>query len=135
MKNETVGSYIVKARVDGRGGARVFGLSPELTKKFIGKSFTLGNKSYKVTTDGRINIPKAVMNKYGILGTDGRRRVSITWTSQWNRKKEVTYAGFINKPLAKDKNRSPNWRITKPRKITKRGLKPADGVDYNWSHT
>lgn len=135
MTSDKVGTYIVKARNDGRGGARVFGLNPELTKKFIGKQFQIGNKSYKVTTDGRINIPKSIMNKYGIMGNDGRRRVSITWSSQWNRKKEVTYAGFVNKPLAKDKNRTPNWKVTKPRKTTKRGLKPSDGVDYNWSPT
>lgn len=128
------GSFIVKARVDGRGGARVFGLKPELTKHFIGNVFRIGGKDIKVTTDGRINIPKVIMDKHGITGTDGRKRISITYSSNTNRAGKQTFGGFVNKPLAKDKNRSNNWRTMTPRKKTKRGLKPKDSPDYNWSH-
>lgn len=129
------GSFIVKARVDGRGGARVFGLNPELTKSFIGKTFNIGGKNLKVTTDGRVNIPKKIMNEYGITGNDGRKRVTITYSSKIDRASKRSYAGFVNKPLAKDKNRSNNWKTATPRKKTVRGLKPKDSPDYNWSPT
>lgn len=133
MNAEKVGYYIVKARVDGRGGARVFGLKPELTKHFIGNLLNIGGKDYKVTTDGRVNIPRAIMDKYGVLGNDKRRRIVITYASKTDRQGKRTFAGYVSKPLAKDKNRASNWKVAYPRKKTDRALKPADSGDYNWS--
>lgn len=131
---EKVGSYIIKARSDGRGGARPFGLKPQVSKHFIGSMFNLGGKQYKVTTDGRINIPKKVMNDLGITGDDGRKRITMTFASSPDQARdEKTFGMFANKPLAKDKNRPNNWKVVMPRQDTKRGLKPKDGVDYNWS--
>ena len=94
----------------------------------------IGGKNLIVTTDGIVNIPKKIMNEFGIIRKDGRQRVTFTFTSQTGRDKKQTFAGFVNKPLSKDKNRSNGWRTLSPRKNTKRGLKPSDGRDYNWSH-
>lgn len=129
-----MGSYIVRARIDGRGGGRVFGLIPKLSKHFIGKMFRIGDTDIPVTTDGRINIPKEIMDRHGILGVDGRKRITITYSSNTNREGDMTYGAFVNKPLSKDKNRDNNWRTVTLRKKTKRGLKPKDSPDYNWSH-
>lgn len=129
-----MGSFIVTARSDGRGGSRPFGVEPKKSESFIGKLFNIGGRDIKVTTDGRLNIPKKIMDSFGITGKDGRKRITITYTSTGKMPgKERKYAGFINKPLAKDKNRKNGWKVTQPRLKTKRGLKSADSGDYNWS--
>lgn len=127
------GTFIIAARNDGRGGVRVFGLSPQASKGMVGKSFHIGDKVIKITTDGRINIPKSIMNDYGITGNDGRKRVTISFSSTSKRKGERRFAGYINKPLARDKNRKNGWKVISPRKKTDRALKPSDSRDYNWS--
>lgn len=131
------GSFIVRQRSDGRGGARPFGLEVGIGQSFVGKYFNIGGKNVKVTTDGRLNISKAIMEKHGIIGKDGRKRVTITYASTESRsgKEKRKYAGFIHKPLAKDKNRKNGWKVTMPRQKTKRGLKPAESGDYTWSPT
>lgn len=133
MIKEKVGSYIAVSRIDGRAGARVFGLKPSMAKQFKGTLFRVGDALIPVQSDGRINIPKDVMNAIGTTGTDGRKRVTITYTSATERDGTRKFSAFINKPLAKDKNRKTGWKVTKPRQKTKRGLKPSDSGDYTWS--
>ena len=70
---------IVVARKDGRGGIKPFGT---YSKRQKGAKVEIGKKQYKVTSDGRVNIPKKVMNELGIMGNDGRMRVAIDFTSK-----------------------------------------------------
>ena len=65
---------IVVARKDGRGGIKPFG---KYGKKQAGSMVKIGDKDYKVTKDGRVNIPKKYMEKYGITGDDGRKRIAL----------------------------------------------------------
>lgn len=69
--------FLVVARADGRGGFRPFGT---YSARQAGASVKIGARSFKVGVDGRVNIPKSIMDEYGIIGADGRRRVSIQFS-------------------------------------------------------
>ena len=76
---------IVRARAkDGRGGIRPFGTygKHQWRKGKGGAWVEIGRKRYKVTTDGRVNIPKKIMDKWGITGEDGRKRIAIDFSSK-----------------------------------------------------
>src|SRR5690606_41053304 len=73
--------YIVRARSDGRAGMPMFGLSGPRAKSFAGQTVYIGDREVTVGRDGRINIPKDIMETYGVVGDDGRRRVSINFAS------------------------------------------------------
>ena len=66
--------YIVRARSDGRAGMPMFGLSTKQAKSFAGQKVHIGDREVTVGRDGRINIPKDIMETYGVVGDDGRRR-------------------------------------------------------------
>ena len=67
--------YIVRARADGRAGMPMFGLSTKQAKSFAGQKVHIGHRVLTVGRDGRINIPRDIMNTYGVKGADGRQRV------------------------------------------------------------
>jgi len=73
--------YIVRARSDGRAGMPMFGLSGPRAKSFAGQTVHIGDRKVTVGRDGRINIPKDIMETYGVVGDDGRRRLSINFAS------------------------------------------------------
>ena len=73
--------YIVRARADGRAGMPMFGLSTKQAKSFAGQKVHIGDRVLTVGRDGRINIPRDIMNTYGVKGADGRQRLSITFAS------------------------------------------------------
>ena len=127
---------IVVARNDGRGGIKPFGT---YSKQQAGAKVYIGEKSYTVTKDGRVNIPKSIMDK-GIKGSDGRMRISIGFRTdsvqfasldRWKSVKSV-----IVKPDKADKNALQGSKISKF-KLNRKGkdedLKPLDTKDYNWS--
>lgn len=76
---------IVRARTDGRGGIKPFGTYSKHQK---GAKVQIGKKQYKVSSDGRVNIPKKVMNEFGIMGEDGRMRVAIDFASKQSTSKK-----------------------------------------------
>lgn len=126
---------IVVARSDGRGGIIPYGT---FSKNQAGAKVQIGEKQYTVTRDGRINIPKAVMNR-GIKGSDGRMRIGIGFASEkgidgWKELKSV-----IVKPDANDKNAKHGERISKfdlqrNKKEKTKDLVPRDTPDYTWSN-
>lgn len=69
----------VVAKTDGRGQVRPFG---KYNKDQAGAMVKIGNKEYKVTSTGRVNIPKKIMEKYGEKGNDGRNRIHIKFATK-----------------------------------------------------
>lgn len=77
----------ITARSDGRGGAfvckeykdakGVIHSAAERSREKAGEKVSIGDFHATVTSDGRINIPKRVMDKYGAIGKDGRRQVDV----------------------------------------------------------
>ena len=81
---------IVRARKDGRGGIKPFGkyTKRQWEKGKGGAWVEIGKKKYKVTSDGRVNIPKKIMNEFGVTGKDGRKRVAIDFASKQSTSKK-----------------------------------------------
>lgn len=124
-------TYIVRERADGRGGLRPFN---SYTSGQKGAKVLIGDKRYTVTSDGRVNIPKSVMQKYGIKGDDGRLRVAMTFTTPKLQNKD----GW-KKPVAKVTTPPLEYKNADQGSVIKKGyisiktLKPSDGSDFNWS--
>lgn len=77
----------VVAKTDGRGQIRPFGTYKGTSKKTgsinqTGALVRIGDKDYKVTSSGRVNIPKKIMEKYGTKGDDGRNRIEIKFATK-----------------------------------------------------
>jgi hypothetical protein len=63
--------YVV-ADSAGRGHIKMFGsFGPEQR----GETVLIGGKTYSVTSDGRVSIPKSVMNAYGVNNENGRKTI------------------------------------------------------------
>lgn len=124
--------FIVEARSDGRGGIRPFNA---YTKKEAGATVHIGDKQYKVTKDGRVNIPKSIFDKYGVIGDNGRKRIGIQFATDKNEGKDrwkTTKAKIITPP-SEHKN-AKTYDIVKVKgESKKRGLVPSDSPDFNWS--
>lgn len=123
-------TFIVKARSDGRGGIKPFNT---YNKMQAGAYVTIGDTKIKVTSDGRVNIPKVVMDKYGIAGDDGRKRIGITFTTKGGKEGWKDVKAMVLTPQDKDKNGKQGNTI---KKAGMKGgvLKPSDGSDYTWSN-
>ena len=103
--------YIVRQNADkhaknglGRGSIAPFA---KYTKRQAGAMVDIGGKKYKVTTDGRLNIPKKIMEKYGVMGDDGRNRIVIDFSTKPSTKKSIHWksvATFISEPHHQSKN-------------------------------
>lgn len=125
-------SFIVEQRIDGRGGIRPFGT---YTGTAQGAKVNIGNKWLTVTKDGRVNIPKSVFEKSGVMGADGRRRIEITFAT----KKDIEGGsgeqvfGMVSRP--KDKYGLSKTGDVIPKKDLSDvdALEPSDGADANWS--
>ena len=70
-------NFYVTQRSDGRGGIRPFG---NYSKGQAGAEVKIGEQIYKVTTDGRVNIPKSIMEKYGV-GEPGKKSIGISFSA------------------------------------------------------
>jgi len=121
-------SFIVRERNDGRGGIRPFN---HYTPRMKGSIVKIGTREYKVTSDGRVNIPASLMKQYGIKGDDGRLRIGILFKSEEGTKGRYVYAQIM-KPDESVKNYEQGRVIPKPY-ITSNRLRPSDAPDYNWS--
>ena len=127
-------SFIVRAKSDGRGMIRPFGT---YSKAQGGSTLKIGNKTIKVTPDGRANIPKSFMEKYGVAGKDGRKRLLITFKTEPRKKggpehwKKVF--GRISQPRAEYKNMETGTQTRKFKFKQAKELQPSDTIDQNWS--
>ncbi len=122
---------IVVARADGRGGIEPFGVSGENRKGFVGAHVAIGEKTYTVTKDGRVNIPKSVMET-GIKGSDGRYRIAIGFNSGTGKNGWKDLKAVVVKPSEENitsRKGEPLKKFVRKRK----DLVPGDVIEYNWS--
>ena len=64
----------VIARADGRGGLRI---PSTHSRDFAGERLDIGGRSVGITTDGRANIPRKIMEEYGTRLPDGRYAIAV----------------------------------------------------------
>ena len=83
---------IVVSRADGRGGLRIPVSHP---RDFTGERFAIAGKSYTITSDGRVNIPKSVMQKYGSRMPNGRYALAVDVGFRYD-EGELKTGGYIN---------------------------------------
>ena len=124
--------FIVVARSDGRGGFRPFGT---YTPAQRGATVSIGDRRYKVGADGRVNIPKAVMEQYGVRGEDGRMRVAIEFASKPAIDGRGEIAAVVSRPSLLDRNAPTGSLAGKISVFDPRfsALEPYDSGEYNWS--
>jgi hypothetical protein len=125
----TANRFVVTARSDGRGGFRPFGT---FRASEAGTPVTIGDKSYVVGADGRVNIPKSVMNKYGVSGADGRKRVTIQFASHFEDGDLVSIGAVVSGVHIDYANAATGEIETKP-DLNAEVIYPADVGEYNWS--
>jgi len=123
--------FLVVARADGRGGIKPFGASG--WKK--GTRVRIGKRNYKVTSDGRVNIPASAMN-IGRLHK-GRRVVEVKFSHKPGRGKGKGMAMLVSRPrLMSGKPRTgKKARKLSPKMVYMEDveLQPKDFTEYNWS--
>ena len=129
---------IARARSDGRGGITPFGLTGKDARKLAGRPVHVGDRELTVGRDGRVNIPKDIMDTYGVVGDDGRRRLGCTFSS--NAAGELAVTFFT--PRGADRNAQTGERSQTARDVLKDPrsfidgelvLVPSDAADFNWS--
>lgn len=121
--------FIVRERSDGRGGIKPFNSYTSAQK---GATVTIGDKTLKVTSDGRVNIPASIMKQYGVKGADGRYRIGMQFSSQGGSKGWKQVSATVIKPPERSKDLPQGGVITKPPASSDK-LIPADAGDYTWS--
>lgn len=128
-------NFIIVARSDGRGGFYPFGTYGAAQ---AGANVEIGNKIYKVTTDGRVSIPKSIMERYGELNAEGRRVIHAQFRTQRAANPKDTWRNVqlaIKRPSPLDINKTTGSKPSQARRD--RGdddeLLPRDGRDQNWS--
>ena len=124
--------FVVSARSDGRGGFRPFG---SYGASQAGATVSIGDNRYKVGVDGRVNIPKSIMEQYGVRGDDGRMRVNVEFATQAGADGWSEVGAVISRPSILDKNSATGAlagriSVSDP---TFSALEPYDSGDYNWS--
>jgi len=126
-----MGAFTVVARADGRGGLKPFGT---YGAKQAGAMVRIGDKDYKVTTDGRVNIPKSIMDTYGELNKQGRRVINIKFKTAPGKDHWKQVDAEIKRP---DKSTVGQRTGSKPRKMNIKDyvdeLQPKDSNDGSWS--
>lgn len=125
-------SFIVRARSDGRGGIPPFN---SYGAKEAGARVKIGDQSFKVGKDGRVNIPSRIMNEYGVRGADGRMRITIDFASKPGKNGWKDVGAVVSKPQkdlanAKTGDIQTKTDIFEPEYDT---LEPRDSGDFNWS--
>ena len=82
----------VISRGDGRGGLRIPAAHP---RDFSGERLDIGGRSVGITTDGRANIPRKIMEEYGALLPDGRYALAVDVGYRYTDGK-LRIGGYIN---------------------------------------
>ena len=83
---------IVVSRADGRGGLRIPAKHP---KDLAGARFAIAGETFAITSDGRVNIPKSIMEKYGSRLPDGRYALAVDVGYRYD-EGEFRVGGYIN---------------------------------------
>ncbi len=123
---------VVRALSDGRGAPRPFGT---FSRKQYGEYVYIGDRKIPVAKDGRIIIPKRIMDEYGLEGPDGRKRVVVDFASSPEyRTGKQEYAARIILPLPEDltADTGDKPKRTVIHKPSDR-LIPRDSPDMDWS--
>jgi len=123
-------TFIVRERSDGRGGIKPFNT---YSKKQSGAEVRIGDHVYHATKDGRVNIPKHIMQEYGVKGTDGRLRIGIQFSTKAGVDGYKHVSAVVKKPPASLKDAKQG---TPQRRFRERGrtvLNPSDFAEHNWS--
>ena len=120
--------YTIRARSDGRAGMSMFGLPKKDAMKFAGETVYIGDRKVAVGRDGRINIPKDIMETYGVTGDDGRKRLNITFASD----SEGNLGVLAYTTGESQKNAVTGTRARRQTDI-RDYLEPEDAPDFNWS--
>lgn len=125
------GNFVVVARSDGRAGFKPFGT---YGKEQAGAKVAIGGKEYTVTKDGRINIPKEFMDKYGTANGEGRKVAVIRFKSAGGKDGWKKLDMEIKEPAKEAVEQKTG---EKPKKLEvkddRRELQPADNNDGSWS--
>ena len=82
----------VISRGDGRGGLRI---PAAHARDFAGERLDIGGRSVGITTDGRANIPRKIMEEYGTLLPDGRYAIAVDVGYRYTNEK-LRIGGYIN---------------------------------------
>jgi hypothetical protein len=122
-------TYIVSARNDGRGGIKPFGT---YGKNQAGAKVDIGGKYYTVTKDGRVNIPKHIMDM-GTKGKDGRMRIDITFSAEKGKHGWRQVKTIVSNPLKADANKETGDKPSRFRMKNREELLPKDSGEANWS--
>ncbi len=120
--------YTIRARSDGRAGMSMFGLPRKDAMKFAGETVHIGDRKVTVGRDGRINIPKDIMDTYGVTGDDGRKRLNISFASD----SEGNLGVLAYTTGESQKNAVTGTRARKQTDI-RDYLEPEEVQDFNWS--
>ena len=86
----------VISRGDGRGGLRI---PAAHSKDFAGERLNIGGRSVGITTDGRANIPRKIMEEYGTRLPDGRYALAVDVGYRYTDGK-LQIGGYINQGAA-----------------------------------
>ena len=95
IKGQTMGVRWVIARSDGRGGLRIPVKNP---KDFAFEALDIGGRSVSITTDGRANIPKKIMEEHGVRLPDGRYALAVDVGYRYT-ENSLRVGAYINKDL------------------------------------
>ena len=100
---------IVTAKKSGRGMIRPFGT---YSNEQAGAKLYIGDHELTVSTGGRVNIPKKLMDQ-GIKGNDGRMRLEIAFrTSAGDDDYWMHVEGKISKPFPENADKETGEKAT-----------------------
>jgi len=93
---------------------------------------------YKIARDGRFHAPKEIMDTYGVMGDDGRRRLGFTFSSNAAGDLAVTFftpRGADRNAQTGERSQSAGDVLKDPRSFRdgELVLVPSDAADFNWS--
>ena len=112
----------------GRGHIKPFG---RFTSEQKGTVVDIGGRNYKVTSDGRVSIPKSVMEKYGFKDPSTGRNVVIARCSSKDGKYAIQILKPKQLPLSVKTHQIARLRYVQPG--VENVLSPCDSGDWTFS--
>lgn len=112
----------------GRGHIKPFG---RFTREQRGTLIDIGGKNYKVTSDGRVSIPKRIMEKYGFKDPATGRNVVIARCSSKDGKYAIQILKPKQLPLTVKTHQIARLRYVQPG--VENVLSPCDSGDWTFS--
>lgn len=118
---------VVRARADGRGGFSPFRTHPSA---HAGEYVAIGNHFVKVSADGRVNIPKSLMEKVGVLGDDGRYRVAVETGARTDPDRGRHYGLYLSTPPESLRNAGSGVVVPEGLPFVGDAILPSDTKEY-----